>query len=121
MNMLYYYSILLIMFAVRQPIETHYCPLPSKKKYLVENTAEVSKASERFTPENRAYESSNSHGLMPNVVSITEQMGTPSDLLFDRIFGSKFQSSNKAKRKKIIGNHLSLSFMRWISEFFFFL
>lgn len=94
--------------AVRQPIESHYCPLPSKKKYLVENTAEVlMEASERLTPENRTSESSNSHDVMSNVdVSTTSpQMESSSNLLFDRIFGTKKRSSDEAKRKKMTGIH----------------
>lgn len=94
-----------LCFAVHQLIETHYCPLPSKKKYLVENTPEVLEASERLTLENQTSELSNPHDL-PNFVS-TQQMNS-SDLLFGRIFAPKIRSSNDVKRNKIIGNNWSV-------------
>lgn len=92
-----------LCFVVHQLIETHYCPLPSKKKYLVENTPEVLEASERLN-------------------FIPTQRINSSDLIFGRIFAKKVQSSNDVKRNKIIGNNWSVVlFMRNFWNLFLFL
>lgn len=103
-----------LCFAVRQSTEAYYCSLPLKKKYLAENTSEVS---EQWTSENRASDSSNPHDV-PSVVS-THQTNS-SDLLFGRIFGTAMRSSNEAKRNKIIGSSLSVIFSDQFQILFFF-